>query len=138
MKHSAILVFVGLCCVCYGGAVPQKYTTKYDNVDIDSIIRNERLLRNYMDCIMDRGRCTKEGAELKKNIPDALQNNCSKCSEFQKNGTRKIITYIAKNKKDWFLEVEAKYDPTHIFRKTYQDEIDRSGIKIIEFFYVLY
>ncbi|XP_050306265.1 ejaculatory bulb-specific protein 3-like [Anthonomus grandis grandis] len=130
MKHSAILVFVGLCCVCYGGAVPQKYTTKYDNVDIDSIIRNERLLRNYMDCIMDRGRCTKEGAELKKNIPDALQNNCSKCSEFQKNGTRKIITYIAKNKKDWFLEVEAKYDPTHIFRKTYQDEIDRSGIKI--------
>ncbi|XP_072392142.1 ejaculatory bulb-specific protein 3-like [Diabrotica undecimpunctata] len=43
----------------------QKYTTKYDNVDIDAIIKSERLLKNYFNCLMDEGPCNADGKELK-------------------------------------------------------------------------
>lgn len=48
-------------------AVPEdaQYTTKYDNVDLDEIVQNERLLKNYVDCLLERGRCTPDGLELK-------------------------------------------------------------------------
>lgn len=42
-----------------------KYTTKYDNVDLQEIIHNERLLKNYVDCLLDKGKCTPDGLELK-------------------------------------------------------------------------
>lgn len=42
-----------------------KYTTKYDNIDLDSILQNDRLVKNYVDCFLERGKCTKEGSILK-------------------------------------------------------------------------
>lgn len=46
-------------------AVSEDYTTKYDNIDLDAIIQNDRLLKNYVDCLLEKGKCTNEGAELK-------------------------------------------------------------------------
>lgn len=46
-------------------AAPDKFTTKYDNVNLDEILGNEKLLMNYYNCIMDKGKCTPDGAELK-------------------------------------------------------------------------
>lgn len=43
----------------------EKYTTKYDNIDMDEVLNNQRLFKKYLDCIMDRGRCTPDGRELK-------------------------------------------------------------------------
>ncbi|XP_025831116.1 ejaculatory bulb-specific protein 3-like [Agrilus planipennis] len=43
----------------------EKYTTKYDNIDIDRILTNERLFKNYKNCILDKGKCTPDGQELK-------------------------------------------------------------------------
>jgi len=45
---------------------PQKYTTKYDNVDIDNILNNDRLLNNYFKCLMETVKCTPEGEEIKR------------------------------------------------------------------------
>lgn len=42
-----------------------KYTNKYDNVDVDKILSNDRVLTNYIKCLMDEGSCTPEGRELK-------------------------------------------------------------------------
>lgn len=63
MKNCVVLVF--LCVVAFAVAGSDKYTTKYDNIDIDEILNNERLLKNYFDCIMDKGRCTPDGQELR-------------------------------------------------------------------------
>ncbi|CAG9771368.1 unnamed protein product [Ceutorhynchus assimilis] len=105
-----------------------KYTTKYDSIDLDSIIKNDRLMKNYVDCMMERKKCSRDAAELKKHLPDALQNNCASCSEIQRIGSRKVLTHIIQNKRDWFLEVEAKYDPNHVFRRLYQEELQRKGV----------
>lgn len=41
------------------------YTTKYDNVKLEDIISSKRLLRNYGNCLLDKGPCSPDGAELK-------------------------------------------------------------------------
>lgn len=41
------------------------YTTKYDNVDLDDILKNERLLKSYVDCLLEKGTCTPDGLELR-------------------------------------------------------------------------
>lgn len=43
----------------------EKYTTKYDNIDVDTIVSSRRLLQNYVNCLLDKGPCTPEGKELK-------------------------------------------------------------------------
>lgn len=42
-----------------------KYTTKYDNIDVDRILSNDRVLANYIKCLMEEGPCTPDGRELK-------------------------------------------------------------------------
>lgn len=41
------------------------YTTEFDNINVEEILHSKRMLKNYMDCVMDRGSCTRDGAELK-------------------------------------------------------------------------
>lgn len=43
----------------------EKYPEKYDNVDVDRILLNNRVLTNYIRCLMDEGPCTAEGRELR-------------------------------------------------------------------------
>jgi hypothetical protein len=43
----------------------QKYTTKYDNINLDEVLASDRLVDNYFNCIMERGRCTPDASELK-------------------------------------------------------------------------
>uniref|UniRef100_A0A6P7FY73 Ejaculatory bulb-specific protein 3-like n=1 Tax=Diabrotica virgifera virgifera TaxID=50390 RepID=A0A6P7FY73_DIAVI len=101
----------------------QKYTTKYDNVDLDTIIKSDRLLLNYVNCLLEKGKCTADGLELKKYLPDALLTDCSKCSEAQKKGSKKIIRHLIDNKPDWYTELEAKYDKDRTYKKKYEEEI---------------
>lgn len=41
------------------------YTTKYDGVNLDEILKSRRLLITYANCLLDKGPCTQDGAELK-------------------------------------------------------------------------
>jgi Insect pheromone-binding family, A10/OS-D len=47
-------------------AADDQYTTKYDNIDLESILQSDRLFSNYYKCLMDMGRCTPDGNELKR------------------------------------------------------------------------
>lgn len=42
-----------------------KYNSKYDNFDVETLISNERLLKSYIFCFLDKGRCTPEGSDFK-------------------------------------------------------------------------
>lgn len=125
-----------------------KYTSKYDDVDIDQILQSERLLRNYLNCLLDKGRCTPDGAELKsksdyiiahqktydlftlENLPDALENECSKCNESQKKGASKVIRYLIDNKRQYWDELAAKYDPEGVYLKKYEAEAKKENINL--------
>lgn len=43
----------------------EQYTDRYDDFDFDEVLANRRLLNPYVKCILDKGRCTPEGKELK-------------------------------------------------------------------------
>ncbi|KYN32638.1 Ejaculatory bulb-specific protein 3 [Trachymyrmex septentrionalis] len=98
----------------------EKYTRKYDDVNVDKILQNNRVLTNYIRCLMDEGPCTAEGRELRKTLPDALSSNCSKCNDKQKVMAEKVINHLkAKRSRDWDLLV-AKYDPHGEYKKRYE------------------
>ena len=44
----------------------QQFVNKYDNFNADSIIQNERILLAYYKCVMDKGPCTKDGKNFKR------------------------------------------------------------------------
>lgn len=44
------------------------YSDTYDNVDIDAILTNERLVKQYIDCILDKGSCTADGRSLRRKL----------------------------------------------------------------------
>ncbi|XP_030749780.1 ejaculatory bulb-specific protein 3-like [Sitophilus oryzae] len=100
------------------------YTTKYDNIDVDAILASKRLLRNYVNCLLDKGACTNEGKELKKYLADALATECSKCSETQKKIASKVLNELLLNHRDDWNQLTAKYDPDGNFRAKYEFESD--------------
>ncbi|XP_005190398.1 ejaculatory bulb-specific protein 3 [Musca domestica] len=107
-----------------------KYTTKYDNIDLDEILKSDRLFSNYYKCLVDQGTCTPDGRELKNTLPDALQTECSKCNEKQKAAADKVIRYIIENKAEEWKALQEKYDPEHIYATKYKAEAEKRGIKI--------
>ncbi|XP_028141528.1 ejaculatory bulb-specific protein 3-like [Diabrotica virgifera virgifera] len=96
-----------------------KYTTKYDNVNLEEIVHNDRLLENYVDCLMEKGNCSPDGLELKKNMPDAIETDCSKCSDKQKEGSEYIIRYLIDNKPEYWNPLQEKYDPSGTYKQRY-------------------
>ncbi|RZC33498.1 chemosensory protein [Asbolus verrucosus] len=96
-----------------------KYTTKYDSINLEDVVKNERLLKNYMNCLLEKGRCTPDGFELRKNIPDAIATDCSKCSEKQKEGANFIMKYLIDHEPEYWKSLEVKYDPDGTYKRKY-------------------
>ncbi|XP_033250789.1 ejaculatory bulb-specific protein 3-like [Drosophila miranda] len=126
MKMLLTLLLLGVVLV----AAEEKYTTKYDNLDVDEILKSDRLFTNYFKCLIETGKCTPEGRELKKSLPDALKTECSKCSERQRSNTDKVIRFIIDNKPEEWKQLQTKFDPEDIFIKRYRAQATNAGIKI--------
>jgi len=82
------------------------------NFDIDVLLKNDRILNNYMKCILDKGPCTNDGRDLKRHLPEALDTTCGQCSHKQKKDTKRLINHLETKKRQIFTEVQAKYDPS--------------------------
>uniref|UniRef100_A0A182MAD2 Chemosensory protein 3 n=1 Tax=Anopheles culicifacies TaxID=139723 RepID=A0A182MAD2_9DIPT len=126
MKLFVAIAFALLAMV----AAQEQYTTKYDGIDLDEILKSDRLFNNYFKCLMDEGRCTPDGNELKKILPEALQTNCAKCSEKQRSGAIKVINYVIENRKEQWDALQKKYDPENLYVEKYREEAQKEGIKL--------
>ncbi|XP_058818152.1 ejaculatory bulb-specific protein 3-like [Topomyia yanbarensis] len=104
-------VIVALALVVLVAAQDDKYTTKYDNIDVDEILNSDRLFNNYFKCLMDEGSCTPEGNELKRVLPEALENKCAKCSDKQKEMSSKVFKNLQANRPEQWALLKGKYDP---------------------------
>lgn len=102
------------------GQCARPFTNKYDNVNVDQVLQNSRLLDNYLKCLLDLGRCTPEGQELKTVVPDAIRNGCAQCNDKQKASSEKVIRHLVQQRpKDWDKLLK-KYDPKGEYRVKYQ------------------
>lgn len=119
---KTVIIFTLVLAVAY--AAEQVYTTKYDNINVDQILGNNRLLDNYIRCLLDKGRCTPDGQELKRIVPDAITDGCAKCNPKQTEVTKKVIRHIyTKRRADWEKLIK-KYDPQNIYQKKYAQFIN--------------
>ncbi|KAL0123389.1 hypothetical protein PUN28_005731 [Cardiocondyla obscurior] len=127
-----LVVAISVICVYADDEATDEYTHKFDNIDVDEILNNERLLKRYIDCILDKPnvRCPAEATELKKHITEGLETECAKCSENQKKTVRKVIRFLIKNKNDMWTQLKAKYDPNGTFAKKYEDMAKNEGVQI--------
>ncbi|XP_050101144.1 ejaculatory bulb-specific protein 3-like [Anopheles aquasalis] len=128
MKLFVAIVFAVLAVASV--AAQDKYTTKYDGIDLDEILKSDRLFNNYFKCLMDEGRCTPDGNELKRILPEALQTNCAKCSEKQRAGAISVINYMIDNRKEQWDALQKKYDPENLYVEKYREEAKKEGIKL--------
>jgi hypothetical protein len=66
-KHLIVVLWC-LLTLGYAVASADKYSSRYDNIDIDAILRNNRALNAFVKCILEKGPCSPEGRELKSKI----------------------------------------------------------------------
>jgi len=67
MKFALVCLFAISTIVCVYGRPQDHYTDKFDNIDVDQILNNDRLLKRYIDCLLERShvKCPSEALELK-------------------------------------------------------------------------
>lgn len=63
-KMAFLLVLIGFLCL-NAVLTQQLYTSQFDNTDVDAILKNDRLVKQYVDCLVDKKPCTKQGQMLK-------------------------------------------------------------------------
>uniref|UniRef100_A0AAU6PB13 Venom peptide n=1 Tax=Comana monomorpha TaxID=1555636 RepID=A0AAU6PB13_9NEOP len=115
-------------CLAVLAVATAKYTDKYDNTDVDEIMSNCRLMVPYAKCLLgDKKKCTKEGLELKEHVVDALQNECSECTDVQKEKTKRVIGCIYVKNQAIYKKVAALYDPKGDYEKKYQKELQEAA-----------
>ncbi|CAK1550709.1 unnamed protein product [Leptosia nina] len=117
------LLFTALLVTAVTIVAAQKYTNKYDGINLDEILTNKKVLTGYVNCALDKGRCSVDGKELKSHIADALRTGCKKCTEAQKLGTQKVIRHLIKHEKEAWANLQKKYDPVGIYAKKYEREL---------------
>ncbi|XP_076170586.1 ejaculatory bulb-specific protein 3-like [Ptiloglossa arizonensis] len=125
MKVAVVFLAVVACALA-----SEKYTTKYDNIDLDQILKSDRLLNNYVNCLLEIGSCTADGKELRKSLPDALENNCSKCSDKQKTGSDKVIRFLVNQRPQMWEKLKKKYDPTGEYSRKFREDAKKLGITV--------
>ncbi|CAF4807603.1 unnamed protein product [Pieris macdunnoughi] len=113
-------------CVCLFAfvalAVAEKYTDRYDNINLDEILSNRRLLVPYMKCILDEGKCSADGKELKGHLTEALHNDCQKCTENQKKGSGRVLSHLINKEAEFWQKLKAKYDPDNNYAPKYEKQ----------------
>ncbi|MCQ9140773.1 A10/OS-D family protein, partial [Bacillus amyloliquefaciens] len=120
---KTVLCFLVLVVVAFARPDSSTYTDKYDNINIDEILSNKRLLTPYIKCMLDEIKCSTEGKELKSHIKDALENECIKCTDAQKSGTRKVIGHLINKEPEYWSQLTKKYDPKQHYSQKYEKEL---------------
>ncbi|XP_044739363.1 putative odorant-binding protein A10 [Chrysoperla carnea] len=97
------------------------YDNKYDGIDIEMVLSNQRLLENHVKCLINEGPCTADSELLKRVLPEALENKCTKCTEIQLEKAKKVIRYLAKEKPEYWEKLKKVYDPEGKYASKYGD-----------------
>ncbi|KAL3289198.1 hypothetical protein HHI36_003633 [Cryptolaemus montrouzieri] len=89
MKYVVVGLFFALFAFVACRPEGDKYTSKYDNVDLDEIIKSDRLVNSYFKCLMTGEGCTPDGSELRKILPDAIKTGCENVARNTRMEARK-------------------------------------------------
>lgn len=104
---------------------------QYDDAGVKELLHNKRLLKNFVDCLMERGhRCTPQNRDVREHLPDALKTNCKDCSKSDKKISNKVLKHLIKKEPKYYKELAGKYDPDNVYYKKYEKKMAKKGIKL--------
>ncbi|XP_047996747.1 arp2/3 complex-activating protein rickA-like isoform X2 [Leguminivora glycinivorella] len=108
-----------------------KYDKRYDYLSVDAILENKRLVRNYVDCLINAKPCTPEGKALKKILPEALRTKCIRCTENQKQTAVKVIKRVKADYPEDWQKLASRWDPTGDFTRYFEEVLTRDHFNTI-------
>nr|ATI99841.1 chemosensory protein 2 [Oedaleus asiaticus] len=121
-----VCCLLGLLALCVEAA-PQD---PLDSFNVDEVLSNERLLKSYIQCMLDdgEGRCTKEGKEIKKRLPQFVATGCLECTPSQLDRAIKTLKHVTEEHAEDWARLKAKYDPTGEYSRKHADTWKQRGI----------
>ncbi|XP_061384084.1 ejaculatory bulb-specific protein 3-like [Danaus plexippus] len=122
MKFLVILALVALV-----AARPEDNYDRYENFDVDELVSNLRLLKSYAACFLGEGKCTAEGNDFKKWIPEAVQSNCGKCSDHQKHLVGKVIKACIEKLPEEWNKLNAIHNPDGKYDENLKIYLEKYG-----------
>nr|AYN07333.1 chemosensory protein 5 [Yemma signatus] len=95
---------------------------KYENIDVEEVLKNERLYRKYIDCLLGKAKCVMQDAkDLREVLPDTIKTNCASCTEKQRERGRRAMKLVKSKHPADFEALLNLYDPTGEYRKKYPE-----------------
>ncbi|KAJ3647309.1 hypothetical protein Zmor_019193 [Zophobas morio] len=113
-----ISVIVGITTVA--AAPADHYQSRYDHLDIESILNNRRMVNYYAACLLSQGPCPPQGLDLKKVLPEALATNCIKCTEKQKAAAYRSIKRLKKEYPKIWAQLAVEWDPDNVYVRKFE------------------
>ncbi|XP_044264420.1 allergen Tha p 1-like isoform X2 [Tribolium madens] len=102
-------------------AVPAEfYESRYDHLDVESILNNRRMVNYYASCLLSKGPCPPQGVDLKRVLPEALQTNCAKCTEKQMAAAYRSVKRLKKEYPKIWEQLRAVWDPDDIYIRKFE------------------
>ncbi|XP_066603690.1 ejaculatory bulb-specific protein 3-like [Prorops nasuta] len=93
-----ILMVLAAAIFCAYAQQEELYSDKYDYVNADEILVNDRLRDQYYKCFYGSGPCVTADAKFfKNNFGEAIVTKCKKCTEKQKTNFDKMISWYNEN-----------------------------------------
>ncbi|XP_076243494.1 ejaculatory bulb-specific protein 3-like [Calliopsis andreniformis] len=97
--RNMFLGFLLVTLLALASADEEKYTSKYDDTDVDQILATPKLRNQYVNCFLEAGPCiTADAKYFRDMLPEAFVTKCKKCTEKQ-------VTFLDKATA-WFTENE--------------------------------
>ncbi|XP_058809164.1 putative odorant-binding protein A10 [Phymastichus coffea] len=75
--------------------------------NVDLLLRNKILVTREISCVLGRMPCDIIGKQITGLLPEALNNNCRRCTREEASNAKKLIAFMKKNRpNDWITIVQ--------------------------------
>ncbi|XP_011296666.1 ejaculatory bulb-specific protein 3 [Fopius arisanus] len=102
------VIFMALV-LCSAVIADEKYSDKYDYIDVDGILANPRQRDSYYACFAGTGPCKTAAAKFfRDTLPEAIVTKCRKCTARQSINFDKISDWYTTNDLEKYQIIVAK------------------------------
>ncbi|EGI64541.1 Putative odorant-binding protein A10 [Acromyrmex echinatior] len=105
LSYVVTIISITLLCVL----AEELYSDKYDNIDLTSILQNDKLRIEYFNCYLQKELCLTEDAKFFRGIAnESIQTKCKKCTEKQKELLLMLQNWFVENEPEQWEMILAK------------------------------
>ncbi|EGI64540.1 Putative odorant-binding protein A10 [Acromyrmex echinatior] len=106
-RFSYFMTIISIALLCV--SAEELYSDRYDQIDAEDILQNDKLRDQYYNCFMETAPCVTADAKFFKGVmSEIIQTNCKKCTEKQKEMFTETKNWFTQNKPEQWEALVAK------------------------------